>query len=160
MTGKASKDPKDVDEAFRKRSGAHVARYIQTDGADGYDDNTYKAPTLLLTTTGRRTGRPYTAPMYFAEDEGRYIVIASKGGSDDDPQWYRNLVTHPDVGVQIRSERFRATARTATPEEKVRLWTLLAGRMRFYDAYQKKARRDIPLVILERLPETRHLGSS
>lgn len=138
-----------VDERFRQRSGAHVARYIETDGEQGYDDNTHKAPTLLLTTTGRRTGQPHTAPLYFAEDDGRYIVIASKGGSDHDPQWYRNLVAHPQVGVQIRGDRFRATARTATPEEKARLWPLMAGPMRFYDDYQEKARRDIPLVILE-----------
>lgn len=145
------KDPHAVDAAFRERSGAHVARYIATDGAEGYDDNTYHAPTLLLTTTGRVSGTPYTAPLYFAEDNGRYLVIASKGGSDRDPQWYRNLVAHPEVGVQIRAERFRAKARTATPEEKARLWPLLAGPMPFYDTYQAQAERDIPLVILERI---------
>lgn len=147
------KDPRAVDEAFRQRSGAHVARYIATDGAEGYDDNTYKASTLLLTTTGLVSGEPHIAPLYFAEDAGSYIVIASKGGSDRDPQWYRNLVAHPEVGVQIRGERFRAIARTATPDEKARLWPLLAGRMRFYDTYQKKAARDIPLVILEPVEE-------
>lgn len=146
-------DERAVDERFRQRSGAHVARYIDTDGEQGYDDNTHKAPTLLLTTTGRRTGQPHTAPLYFAEDAGRYIIIASKGGSDHDPQWYRNLVAHPEVGVQIRGDRFRAMARTATAEEKARLWPLLAGPMRFYDGYQEKARRDIPLVVLEPMEE-------
>lgn len=151
MTRDTPEDPKAVDNAFRQRSGAHVSRYIATDGAEGYDDNSYKAPTLLLTTTGRVSGEPHIAPLYFAEDDGRYVVIASKGGSDRDPQWYRNLVTHPEVGVQIRGERFRAVARTAAPEEKARLWPLLADRMRFYNSYQEKAQRDIPLVILERM---------
>lgn len=153
MSGKDDRDPRAIDDAFRQRSGAHVARYIETDGAEGYDDNTYKAPTLLLTTTGHRTGQPHTAPLYFAEHDGRYIVIASKGGSDRDPQWYRNLVAQPEVEVQIRGDRFRATATTATPEEKARLWPLLAERMRFYDTYQEKAGRDIPLVVLTPLSE-------
>lgn len=151
MSERRPDDPKAVDEAFRQRSGAHVARYIATDGAEGYDDNSYKAPTLLLTTTGRVSGEPNTAPLYFAEDDGRYIIIASKGGSDRDPQWYRNLVAHPEVGVQIRGDRFRATARTATPEEKATLWPLLAGPMPFYDTYEAQSDRDIPLVILERI---------
>lgn len=153
MTGPDPRDAKAVDDAFRQRSGAHVARYIATDGAEGYDDNSHKAPTLLLTTMGQRTGRSYTAPLYFAEVEGRYIVIASKGGSDTDPQWYRNLVARPEVEVQIRGDRFRATARTATPEEKARLWPLMAERMPFYDSYQQRAQRDIPLVILEPMGE-------
>lgn len=149
MTPSTPDDPRAVDEAFRRRSGEHVARYIATDGVEGYDDNSYKAPTLLLTTTGRVSGEPHVAPLYFAEDDGRYVVIASKGGSDRDPQWYRNLVVHPEVGVQVRAERFRAVARTATPAEKASLWPLLADRMPFYNTYQDKAQRDIPLVILE-----------
>lgn len=153
MSERRSDDPKAVDEEFRQRSGAHVSRYIATDGAEGYDDNSYKAPTLLLTSTGRVSGEPNTAPLYFAEDDGRYIIIASKGGSDRDPQWYRNLVAHPEVGVQIRGDRFRATARTATPEEKAALWPLLAEPMPFYDTYQAQSDRDIPLVILERIDQ-------
>jgi deazaflavin-dependent oxidoreductase (nitroreductase family) len=143
------RDEKAIDDAFRTRSGNHAARYIATNGERGYDDNSHKAPTLLLTTTGRRSGNPYTAPLYFADDVGRFIVIASKGGSDRDPQWYLNLVANPEVGVQIRDEVFRATARTADADEKARLWPLLADQMPFYNAYQERAQRDIPLVILE-----------
>jgi deazaflavin-dependent oxidoreductase (nitroreductase family) len=151
MTTRSNQDEKAVDEAFRTRSGNHVARYIATDGQQGYDDNSHKAPTLLLTTTGRRTGKPHTAPLYFAEDGGRYIIIASKGGSDHDPQWYLNLAANPAVDVQIRDDKFRATARTADADEKARLWSLLADQMPFYNTYQKKAQRNIPLVILERV---------
>jgi deazaflavin-dependent oxidoreductase (nitroreductase family) len=147
----SKQEEKAVDDAFRTRSGNHVARYIATNGEQGYDDNSHKAPTLLLTTTGRRTGRSHTAPLYFAEDAGRYIIIASKGGSDRDPQWYLNLATNPEVGVQIRDESFQATARTADADEKARLWPLLADQMPFYNTYQAKAQRDIPLVILERV---------
>jgi deazaflavin-dependent oxidoreductase (nitroreductase family) len=108
-----TKDPHAVNEVFRMRSGNHVARYIATDGKQGYVDNSHKAPTLLLATTGRRMGRAYIAPLSFAEDGGRYITIAPKGGSDHDPQWYLNLVADPEVNVQIRDETFRANARTA-----------------------------------------------
>lgn len=137
------------DEAFRKRSGEHVARYIASDGAEGYDDNRYKAPVLLLSTTGRRSGKAHTAPLYFAEDDGRYIVIASKGGDDRDPAWYLNLVAKPAVRLQIRDQEFAATARTANADEKARLWPFLADAMPFYNTYRQKAKRDIPLVILE-----------
>lgn len=142
-------DPAAIDHSFRTRSAEHIARYIATNGAEGYDDNRHGAPTLLLTTIGHRTGKPHTAPLYFAEHDGAYLIIASKGGDDRDPVWYRNLVANPAVEVRIRERVFPATARTASPEEKARLWPLLAGPMPFYDEYQQRAGRDIPLVILE-----------
>jgi deazaflavin-dependent oxidoreductase (nitroreductase family) len=149
MVSPQDKDPRAVDAAFRMRSGSHVARYVASGGEQGYDDNPHEAPTLLLTTTGRRSGNPSVAPLYFAEDGGRYIVIASKGGDDRDPQWYLNLVANPAVDVQIRDKTFRATARTADPDEKARLWPLLADHMPFYNTYQQNSARDIPLVILQ-----------
>ena len=138
------------DESYRRTSGEHVARYLATDGAEGYDDNRHGAPTLLLTTTGHITGREVVSPLYFAEDDGRYIVIGSYAGSDTHPKWYLNLVAEPNVHVQIRGERFAATARTASPTEKRTLWPLMAGAFPFYDAYLEATDRDIPLVVLER----------
>ena len=149
MTQNRTNDEKARDDAFRTRSGSHVARYIATNGEEGYDDNSHKAPTLLLTTTGRRSGKPHTAPLYFAEDNGWYIVIASKGGSDRDPQWYLNLVAHPEVGVQIRDKTFQATARTADAEEKERLWSIMGDTYPFYNDYRQVTDRDIPLIVLE-----------
>ncbi len=104
------------------RAGAarHLARYVESDGEDGY---MYKgAPILILTATGRRSGEPRSTPLIFGRDGDRFIVIASLGGSDDDPGWYRNLTANPDAHVQVKGERFAVRARTAEAEERARLW--------------------------------------
>lgn len=139
------------DESYRRSSGEHVARYVATDGAEGYDDNRHKAPTLLLTTTGRRSGREIVSPLYFAEQDGRYIVIGSYAGSDSHPKWYLNLVADPSVTVQILGDRFPATARTADAAEKQALWPLMGDTFPFYNDYLGATDRDIPLVLLERV---------
>lgn len=149
MTQGNSSKAKARDDAFRTRSAAHVARYIATGGAEGYDDNSHTAPTLLLTTIGRRSGTSHVFPLYFAEHDGAYIIIASKGGADTHPQWYLNLVAHPGVEVQILGETIPAVARTADPEEKERLWSIMADAYPFYNGYQQGTDRDIPVVVLE-----------
>lgn len=103
------------DERYRVRTKDHVARYLASDGADGYDDNRLRAPTLLLTTTGRRSGRPSTTPLNFAAHEGAYLLIGSYAGSDTHPKWYLNLVANPAVEVQIK-----ATASRPPPAPPVR----------------------------------------
>ena len=139
------------DEAYRVRTAEHVTRYLATDGAEGYDDNSHKAPTLLLTTTGRRSGREIVSPLYFAEQGGNYIIIGSYAGSDTHPKWYLNLVADPSVTVQIRGDRFPAIARTADAAEKQALWPLMGDAFPFYNDYLQATDRDIPLVILERV---------
>ena len=139
------------DTRYRRTAGDHVARYLATDGAEGYDDNRNHAPTLLLTTTGHRSGREIVTPLYFAEDDGRYIIIASYAGSDTDPKWYTNLVAEPRVQVQIKGDRFPARARSADAAEKRRLWPLMADRYPFYNDYVTATERDIPVVVLERV---------
>jgi deazaflavin-dependent oxidoreductase (nitroreductase family) len=140
------------DERYRIRARDHVARYLATDGKEGYDDNSLGARNLLLTTTGRRSGREYTTALNFAETDGRYVVIASYEGSDSHPKWYLNLEANPLVTVQIRDDRFQAGARTADAEEKKRLWPLLADRLSYFNDYQASTERDIPLIVLERRP--------
>jgi deazaflavin-dependent oxidoreductase (nitroreductase family) len=126
----------------------HVRRYVETGGEVGYMWN--GVPTLILTTTGRISGQQRSMPLIFGEDNGRYIIVASKGGAPEHPAWYRNLVAHPEVEVQVRADKFKARARTATQEEKPALWKLMASIWPPYDEYQKKTRREIPVVILER----------
>ncbi len=150
MPRETVEEARERDERYRARTKDHVARYLASDGADGYDDNRLKAPTLLLTTIGRRSGTSYTTPLNFAEHEGTYLLIGSYAGSDTHPKWYLNLVANPEVSVQIKGERFPATARTAGPEEKERLWPVMADRMPFYDEYCLATDRDIPLIVLER----------
>lgn len=126
----------------------HLERYLQTDGEDGHIWR--GVPTLLLTTTGRKSGEPYTTPLIYGEDAGRYVVVASRGGAPSHPQWYRNLDANPSVGLQVAARKFQATARTASPDEKPTLWALMTGIYPPYDEYQAATEREIPVVILER----------
>lgn len=126
----------------------HLERYLQTDGEDGHIWR--GVPTLLLTTTGRKSGEPYTTPLIYGEDAGRYVVVASRGGAPSHPQWYRNLDANPSVGLQVAAQKFQATARTASPDEKPALWALMTGIYPPYDEYQAATEREIPVVILER----------
>ncbi len=126
----------------------HVDRYRETNGAEGYrwrNDTTI----LLLTTHGRRTGREYTHPLIYREHGGAYLIVASKGGADEPPSWYRNLRHDPNVTVQIKGDRFAAHARTASAAEKPPLWQLMTEVWPDYDSYQAKTERDIPVVVLE-----------
>ena len=127
----------------------HVDRYRATDGAEGHDWRN-GTTILLLTTKGRKSGREYTHPLIYREHDGAYLIVASKGGADEPPAWYRNLQADPDVTVQIKGEVFPARARTATAGEKPELWRAMTEVWPYYDAYQKKTSRDIPAVVLER----------
>ena len=126
----------------------HVRRYVQSDGAEGHD---WQGTTvLILTTTGRRSGEPRSTPLIYGNRDGDHVVVASKGGAEEHPAWYLNLVEQPEVTVQVRGDRFRARARTATPEEKPELWRMMTDRWPAYDEYQHKTGRDNPVVVLER----------
>ncbi|MEN9936872.1 MAG: hypothetical protein RLZZ387_3451 [Chloroflexota bacterium] len=127
----------------------HVRRYIETNGEDGHIWR--GVPTLILTTVGRRSGKPRRLALIYGKDGDSYVVVASKGGHDAHPDWYLNLLDNPEVQVQVAADRFRANARTATPEERERLWPQLAAIWPDYNNYQQKTERQIPLVILERI---------
>jgi deazaflavin-dependent oxidoreductase (nitroreductase family) len=107
------------------------------------------APVLLLTTRGRRSGRPRTAPLLYLADGERVVVVASKGGMSEHPLWYRNLLADPDCEVEIGRERRAVRARVASAAEKRELWPGLVAMYRDYDDYQARTERDIPVVILE-----------
>jgi deazaflavin-dependent oxidoreductase (nitroreductase family) len=110
-----------------------------------------KIPHLLLTTQGAKSGLERVNPLNYSTDGDRYVVIASKGGADTHPDWYRNLVAHPEVIVEVGTERFSARASTAQGEERTRLFNQQAALMPYFAGYQKKAKREIPVVILERI---------
>ncbi len=131
----------------------HVRRYVDTDGKEGHD---WQGTTvLILTTTGRKTGQQRSTPLIYREHDGDYLVIASKGGADEPPAWYLNLQASPEVVVQVLGDRFSATARTATAEEKPALWREMTATWPGYDEYQQKTQRVIPVVVLERNSVTR-----
>lgn len=127
----------------------HVKRYQETGGAEGHDWQ--GTTTLLLTTTGRRSGEKRTTPLIYREaGDGRYAIVASKGGADEPPAWFLNLEAAPEVEVQVRDDVFAARARVASPDEKQQLWPALVATWPDYDAYQAKTEREIPVVLLER----------
>ena len=128
---------------------AHARRYIESDGKDGHIWE--GVTTLLLTTTGRRTGLARTTPLIYGRAGERYLVVASRGGAPAHPSWYDNLVAQPIVQVQVMADRFKARARTATAAERPALWKTMAAIWPPYDEYQQRTAREIPVVILERI---------
>ena len=106
------------------------------------------APVLLLTTTGRTSGKRRTTPLLYVEDAGRYIIIASVGGAPKHPAWYLNLQADPAASIQIGKRTIAVTASTAPAEERARLWLLATTMYAGYDGYQAKTEREIPVVIL------------
>jgi deazaflavin-dependent oxidoreductase (nitroreductase family) len=127
----------------------HVERYEATDGAEGYEwRNGTTIP--LLHTKGRRSGKEYVHPLIFRPWQDAYLVVASKGGAPEPPEWFRNIEADPAVTVQIRGEKFPALARVAAPEEKPAMWRHMTEVWPDYDEYQKKTDRAIPVVVLER----------
>ena len=108
-------------------------------------------PTLLLTTTGRSSGQPRPLPLIYRKIGNAWVVIGSKGGAPAHPVWYLNLVAHPDVTLQAGREVVEARARTATGEERARLWKDMLEIYSPYADYQVRAgAREIPVVVLER----------
>ncbi len=126
----------------------HVKRYRETDGAEGHEWR--GATVLLLSTTGRRSGIERTTPLIYFRRGDDHVVVASRGGADDNPAWYLNLIAEPEVEVQVLAERFAARARTATGDERSELWRSVAERWPSYADYQAKTKREIPVVVLER----------
>jgi proline iminopeptidase len=127
----------------------HVERYRATDGEEGFEWRE-GSHILLLTTTGRKSGNPTTAPLIFGLDGDNPVIVASKGGAPDHPGWYKNLAKNRDVEVQIKGDVFRARARDAEGEERERLWQMMLGHWPPYAEYQTKTDRQIPVVVLER----------
>ncbi len=123
-----------------------VALYRSTNGRIG--SRMGSARILLLTTTGRKSGKPHTVALGYFDDTPNLFIVASNNGSERHPAWYLNLTAHPEVEVQVKDQRRRMVATTATPEERERLWARLANEAKQYAGYQKKMSREIPLVIL------------
>lgn len=127
----------------------HVERYLATDGAEGHDWRG-GASVLILTTTGHRSGAQRPVPLIYGRHGADYLVVASRGGAPAPPRWYLNLSADPEVAVQVKGDRFKARARTASPEEKPELWRVMTAIWPDYDDYQRRTSRDIPVVVLER----------
>lgn len=108
------------------------------------------APMILITHTGAKSGKEYTSPLVYSLDGDKPVIIASKGGAPDDPQWFRNLVANPEVTVEIGTETYRGRARVAEGAERDRLFRAQADQMPNFDEYATKTTRVIPVVVIER----------
>jgi deazaflavin-dependent oxidoreductase (nitroreductase family) len=127
---------------------SHVRLYRETNGEQGYVWN--GAPILLLTTKGRKSGQMRTTPLIFVKNGDDPVIIASKGGAPDHPDWYLNLASDPHVQVQVKADVFDAVARTAEGAERARLWDEALKAWPQYADYQRATEREIPVVVLER----------
>ncbi len=107
-------------------------------------------PRLLLTTRGARSGHPHTTPVMYIPDGDRLLVIASNAGAPAHPDWYRNLVAHPEVTVEFRHEIFDTTAFVTEGAERERLWSKIVGLYPFFAEHQAKTTRQIPVIVLQR----------
>ena len=127
----------------------HERIYKATDGRLGH--GMIGVPTLLLRTTGRRSGEIRTNGLVYARDGEDYLVVASKGGAPEAPAWLFNLRANPEVEIQVGRERFRGTAREVGPShpDYERLWKLVNENNKDrYSAYQEQTSRPIPVVVL------------
>lgn len=126
----------------------HIDSYVESGGENGHLWR--GAPTLLLTTTGRRTCQRHRTALIYGRDSEDYVLVASQGGAPKHPAWYLNLTANREVEVQVGNEVFTATARTADPLTRVRLWPRMVELWPDYDEYVTKTDREIPMVLLSR----------
>jgi deazaflavin-dependent oxidoreductase (nitroreductase family) len=127
----------------------HVRVYQETGGERGYHWRN-GTTILLLTTKGRSSGQERTTPLIHREDDGRWVIVASKGGAPDHPGWFKNLEAAPEATIQVKGERIPVRASVAEGEERERLWKAMAEVWPDYESYQEKTDRQIPVVILSR----------
>jgi deazaflavin-dependent oxidoreductase (nitroreductase family) len=125
----------------------HIDEYVATDGAKG---KRWKGTdTLLLTTRGRNSGKLRRTALIYGEYGEDFVVVASKGGAPEHPDWYLNLSANPSVSIQVGPDIYQGIARTATGDERRGLWNQMSGIWPDYREYQKRTDREIPVVVIE-----------
>ena len=129
----------------------HIRQYEETGGAVGHDWN--DTSILILRTRGRRTGELRKFPLIYGRSGDDYVIVASKGGDPKHPGWYLNLEADPEVTVQVHDQIIPVRARTASGEERSRLWEIMVREWKYYDRYQEKTDREIPVVVLTPAPQ-------
>ncbi len=140
--------PKDASMKLLSKliGGAHRSLYRSTGGAIG--GRIGGGPILLLTTTGRKSGKAHTRPLRYFRDGDDLVVVGSNGGLDRDPGWCLNLRTNPQAVVEIGRRKLRVRAQEARVEQRERLWGKVVTQAPIYERYRTSTRREIPLMIL------------
>ncbi len=131
---------------FRERNRQVIEDFRANAGKAG--GQWAERPLLLLTTTGRKSGKPYTTPVMYLRDGDRWVIFATKGGAPTNPDWYHNLVAHPIVTVEVGPQTFEARASAAAGAERNQLYARQAQLYPIFAEYQQKTARKIPVVIL------------
>ncbi|NUM48926.1 MAG: nitroreductase family deazaflavin-dependent oxidoreductase [Anaerolineales bacterium] len=126
---------KQIIEEFRANKG-HVG---------GHFENT---PLLLLHTTGAKSGQLRINPVAYVKDGDRFVIVASKGGAPENPDWYYNLLAHPEVTIEVGAETLKVEATAAEEPERTRLFDQMAAKNPGFDEYRKKTTRQIPVIVL------------
>jgi deazaflavin-dependent oxidoreductase (nitroreductase family) len=135
-------------KAWQQFTQVHVHAYRLSGGRIG---GSFRGSRVCLVDhVGRKSGKQRTSPLIYARDGDDLVIVASKGGSRNDPMWWLNLKERPETTVQVGSEKRAVRARRATPEEKQRLWPVVVDVYAPYEEYQRKTKRDIPVIVLER----------
>jgi F420H(2)-dependent quinone reductase len=132
--------------ALKLGSSVHAGVYRATGGK--LFGRMGQSPILLLNTVGRKSGKKRATPLLYVVDGEDFVIIASKGGAPTHPAWYLNLMANPDATVEVEDRKVRVRAEEVDGEEKARLWQKMAELYPTYDNYQKKTKRQIPLLVL------------
>ncbi len=127
----------DLIAAFRVNGGKGIGPFVNR-------------PVLLLTTTGAKSGQPRIAPLVYGTDRDHFVVVASKGGSPTNPDWYHNIVANPEVTVEVGTETFPAGATIAASSERQRLFNRLVDVIPRLEETQASTSRQLPIIVLER----------
>jgi len=141
----------EFNEAAMKQFNQNLITEFRANGGKVLSGPFVKAPLLLLTTTGAKSGRPFTTPLVYTKDGDRIVIIASKGGFPTNPAWYHNLKAHPTTTIELGKEKFQAKATITKDPERKHLFDAQAKLMPNFNEYQKNTTRQIPVIVLERI---------
>ncbi len=125
---------------------ANVIVYRRSNGRFG--GKMQDLPVLILHTVGRKSGKARQSPLLYIQDDDDYVIVGSRGGSDAPPAWWLNLQAMPEATIEIKGTRRQVAARKATTEEKTMYWPRLTAGYPFYNDYQARTTRDIPVIVL------------
>jgi deazaflavin-dependent oxidoreductase (nitroreductase family) len=145
---------------FMLKVGMSVSVLLYRLTGGGIGGRMQSMPVLLLTTTGRKSGKKRTVPLGFLRDGSSYVIIASYGGQPRNPAWFFNLQSHPEATIEVKKRQVQVKAETANPEKRGELWTRLVEVAPGYAKYEKRTTREIPIVILHPTDESSEARSA
>ena len=145
---------------FMLKVGMSVSVFLYRLTGGGIGGRMQSMPVLLLTTTGRKSGKKRTVPLGFLRDGSSYVIIASFGGQPRNPGWFFNLQSHPEATIEVKKRQMQVKAETANPEKRGELWTRLVEVAPGYAKYEKRTTREIPIVILHPADESSETKSA